>query len=310
MDQMFYRGLLDALTDGVYFVDLHRRVTYWNKAAERISGYAAAEVMGKSCADDILKHVDEDCRHLCVEGCPLAETMKHGTIQEISVFLHHKYGHRVPVFVRASPMRDKAGKIIGAVEVFSENSETLSLLKEMEILRKEVLTDKLTEVGNRRYAGIIMEKLENSFDQDKVVYGVLFVDIDHFKRVNDTWGHHVGDKVLRMVAQSLSSTLRPLDAVCRWGGEEFVILVSNTDADGLAAQAERLRTLVEQSWVDHEGEQIRVTVSFGGALVREGEDSVAVTVRADRQLYLSKDAGRNCIYIEGVKTSSGKGEPD
>lgn len=306
MDRDFYKEILESLSDGVYFTDLNRRITYWNTAAERLSGYSAAETLGKSCADDILRHVDADGNHLCVSGCPLAATIKDGKVREASVFLHHKFGHRVPVFVRASPMRGADGEITGAVEVFTDNSKNINMLHEMEELRKEVLTDQMTQVGNRRYAHIMMERLEQSFHAEKVPFGVLFIDVDHFKRVNDTWGHDVGDVVLQMVAKTLTAALRPLDVVCRWGGEEFVILVPNISSAALPGLAERIRMLVEQSWLTRGQERISVTASFGGAISRDGEDSASVVARADKQAYRSKESGRNCVHIDGVKTSSGK----
>lgn len=306
MDRDFYKEILESLSDGVYFTDLNRKITYWNKAAERLSGYSAAETLGKSCADNILRHVDADGNHLCVSGCPLAATIEDGKVRETSVFLHHKFGHRVPVFVRASPMRDADGEISGAVEVFTDNSKNINMLHEMEELRKEVLTDQLTQVGNRRYAHIMMERLEQSFQTEKVSFGVLFIDVDHFKRVNDTWGHDVGDVVLQMVAKTLTAALRPLDVVCRWGGEEFVILVPNISSAALPGLAERIRMLVEQSWATQGQERISVTASFGGAISLDGEDAASVVARADKQVYLSKDSGRNCVHIDGVKTSSGK----
>ncbi|BDQ37627.1 diguanylate cyclase [Pseudodesulfovibrio nedwellii] len=301
MEDGFYKGLLDSLSEGVYFLDLDRNVTYWNKAAERLSGYSAKEMIGKSCSDHVLRHVDCNGTELCLNGCPMLATMQEGKEQEASVFMHHKFGHRVPVLVRASPMRDSTGKIVGAVEIFSDNGENLDILKEIEELRKEILTDQLTGIGNRRYADISMERLDQTMQENSVPFGVLFVDIDHFKNVNDTWGHHVGDMVLAMVAQTLRSVLRPLDVACRWGGEEFVIFIANTTIEKMAVIAERLRMLIEHSWVEQEDDRIKVTASIGGALSANGERAESVVEKADNQLYLSKESGRNCTHINDVK---------
>lgn len=305
MNREFYKEVLESLTDGVYFVDGNRIITFWNKAAERISGYTAEEVVGKSCADNVLRHVDDDGNHLCVQGCPLQSVMQDGKIRETNVYMHHKFGHRVPVFVRASPMFDDLGQIVGAVEVFADNSQSMNMLQEMEALRKEVLTDQLTNVGNRRYADVMLDRLEVSMKEHGVSFSVLFVDIDHFKHVNDTWGHHVGDQVLTMTAQTLSAALRPLDTICRWGGEEFVIMIPNVDDKGLCVIAERIRMLLQESWIEHGEELIRVTASFGGAVSTPEESAIAVVDRADKQVYLSKESGRNCVHIGGEKVSSG-----
>ncbi|HEY6837725.1 MAG TPA: PAS domain S-box protein, partial [Geobacteraceae bacterium] len=124
--QLFFRKLLDNLYDGVYFVDRDRLITYWNKGAERISGYTAEEVMGKSCKDSLLVHMDDKGTILCLAGCPLAATMEDRKERRAEVYLHHKDGHRVPVVVRVAPIPDRAGKIIGAVEIFSENSTRMA----------------------------------------------------------------------------------------------------------------------------------------------------------------------------------------
>jgi diguanylate cyclase (GGDEF)-like protein len=203
----------------------------------------------------------------------------------------------VPVVVRASPLHDTAGKITGAIEVFTANTKRNDLLAEMEKIRKEALTDELTGIGNRKYGEVTLKQLAEGTNQGKA-YGILFVDIDHFKHVNDTWGHHVGDRVLRMVAQTLAHGLREYDALCRWGGEEFVLILPNVTAETLAIAGERFRMLVERSWVDFEAEQIFVTVSLGGAISRIGEAPVAAVERADANLYCSKKGGRNCVSVE------------
>lgn len=298
MNQMFYQTLLNSVTDGIYFVDANRRITYWNKAAERLSGYTASEVMGKTCSKNLLRHEDENGDSLCDKGCPLTATLFDGEERHINIYMRHKLGHRIPITVQATPMLDSNGNIIGAVEVFAENSESLNIRREMELLRKEVLTDELTGIGNRRYAEITMRNLDHAMEQNLAPFGVLFIDIDDFKSVNDTYGHYIGDQVLRMVAQTLMKSLRFLDVICRWGGEEFVVFVPNTTIENLTIMAERLRRLVERSWIMHKKQKISVTASFGGAMSRPNEYSLAVIARADKQLYRCKNAGRNRTVID------------
>ncbi|MFV0422239.1 GGDEF domain-containing protein [Oleidesulfovibrio sp.] len=296
--------LLNALADGVYFVTPDLKISNWNKSAERISGYAKHEVLGSGCSDNFLRHVDDNGTLLCVEGCPLAATLSDGEPREARVYLHHKLGYRVPVLVRTAALRDEQGQIVGAAEVFSNDGRHIDILREMEVLRKEVLTDPLTEVGNRRFADITLERLEEGMAEGGMPFGVIFADIDHFKVVNDRWGHCTGDVVLKMVAKTLQAALRPFDVACRWGGEEFVMLITNTTERSLVIIAERLRKLVEQSWVQHRGENIQVTISVGAAIADKGELANAVVERADSQMYLSKGAGRNCVFFDGCKVGT------
>jgi diguanylate cyclase (GGDEF)-like protein/PAS domain S-box-containing protein len=295
----FHRILLDNLYDGVYFTDLQRTITYWNKGAERISGFPGDEVVGQRCMDKVLMHVDEEGNVLCNTACPLAKTLADGCLRECQVYLHHKDGHRVPVLTRVAPIRDPEGTIVGAVEIFSDNTEMLVARQKADHLRKLALSDDLTGVGNRRYLEMALESRLDELRRYGWDFGILFVDVDHFKRVNDTYGHEAGDAVLRMVARTLAHNLRASDTVARWGGEEFVVLVLHADLDGLEQTASRLRALVERSSLGRGNASIHVTVSIGGTLARDGDSLASLVARADRLMYRSKSVGRNCITLDG-----------
>ena len=109
------QAVMDNLYDGVYYVDLGRRIHYWNRGAERLTGYADADVIGQFCFDNILNHVDGSGTTLCRSFCPLAATMRDGGPREAEVFLRHRKGHRVPVQVRTTPVRSRDGTVIGGV---------------------------------------------------------------------------------------------------------------------------------------------------------------------------------------------------
>ena len=147
-----YRTVLDQLYDGVYFVDPDRRIAYWNQSAETITGFSAAEVVGHKCADNILMHVDANGNNLCQGSCPLAQSLADGTPRAAEVYLHHKDGHRVPVHVRITTLRDSTGRVFGAAETFSENSTRLADLERISRLEQLAYLDALTELANRRFA--------------------------------------------------------------------------------------------------------------------------------------------------------------
>ncbi len=304
MNEKFYKQIFDSITDGIYYLNKSGTITYWNTGAERISGYGASEVLGKGCKDNLLRHVDENGVDLCTNGCPLEATMTDGIIREATVFMHHKMGHRLLINVKSFPLTDASGKINGAAEVFTEIRKSNDLAHELELLRKEVMTDPLTGMANRRCLDVTAIHFEESIRNNKLKFGVLFIDIDHFKKVNDRHGHKLGDQVLSMVAKTVSSALRPPEIASRWGGEEFVVLAPGIDEKGLAVLAERLRKLIELSWIDTILGKLSVTASFGGTMVRPDETICSAIHRADSQLYLSKQAGRNCIHIDGEKYGS------
>ena len=294
-DGDFYKDILDHIGDGVYFVDKARRVTYWNRGAERISGYSEDQVLGHLCADGLLVHVDENGTKLCERGCPLAATMSDGQVREAHVYLRHAKGHREPVFVRAMPMYDKRGRLNGAVETFSDNSSLLAALKRVKEVSAAVIRDPLTGVGNRRHLELRIESCLAECQKLKTCAGVLLADVDHFQEVNEKYGHAVGDEALKMVANTLKSSLRSWDSLGRWSGGEFMALVLEVDRRQLLATAEKLRMLVANSHLSVGPEQVQVTVSVGATLTRPGDTRQTLVERVETLLGQSKAEGRNRV---------------
>ena len=217
-DDTPYKSCLDNLYDGVYFLDPNRKITYWNKAAERLTGYRADEVLGTCCKDNVLMHVDAGGICLCDRSCPAAETLADGQLRQADVFLHHKDGHRIPVSVRVAPIHGTNNEIMGAIQIFSDDSPKAAMAQRIEELRKLALYDPLTGLGNRRYGEMFLQTRFEEMRRYDWPFGIFFIDIDHFKRVNDVHGHDVGDKVLAMVAKTLAANVRSFDVVTRWGG--------------------------------------------------------------------------------------------
>ncbi len=297
LDQSSYQRILDSLHDGLYFVDRDRKITYWNKAAERISGFAAEEVVGYSCADNILTHVDADGNCLCLGRCPLVATMEDGQPREAVVYLHHRDGHRIPVSVRSSVLTDERGEVIGAVELFTDLSGLGVHELRVRELEKLALLDSLTQLANRSYLERQLQGLIEETRRLGLSFGLLFIDIDNFKNFNDTFGHSVGDEIMRSVARTFISNSRPFDLYGRWGGEEFIALIKGCMPDSLVAIGNRVRQLVAQTYIVEQGEELRVTISLGATMYRSGESMKSLIHRADHLMYASKRKGRNLLTL-------------
>ncbi len=169
---------------------------------------------------------------------------------------------------------------------------------QIEQLRKLAMLDPLTSLPNRRYLQSRMEGMHQEFLKSGIPWGVLFFDIDRFKRVNDTYGHDIGDRVLTMVSKTLSLAAGPFDTIARWGGEEFAGIFPNVTLESLEKTAERLRMLVEHSWTEEEELHINVTISIGGTVATPEETPEETVRRADKLMYRSKEEGRNRCTLE------------
>lgn len=298
MQDDLYRTILETVEDGVYFVDRDRRITFWNAGAETITGYSAQDVLQHSCSEGILRHVSEGGDQLCLHGCPLSGVMSDGRSRAASVYLHHKNGHRVPVTVKARPIYDEHGVIVGSVEIFTRRKATRFADITDRERQEDAFIDPLTDLGNRRYGEAHLAPMMAAVAAGASTLGLVFMDVDLFKQVNDTRGHQVGDAVLRMVAQTLANGLRTTDMVVRWGGEEFLAALPGVKPSALLATAERLRMLAEHSWLQVDDEQVSVTISAGAVMVGEDESLEDALERADRLMYVSKRAGRNQVTGE------------
>ncbi len=293
------RSIVDSINHGLYFVEPDRTIRSWNRGAEKISGYEAKDIVGHRCFDNILAHVDGRGVSLCHSSCPLAASMKDGEAREMTIWLRHKEGFRKPVRVRTAAVRDKDGNIIGGVESFTDASELEMSAEEAERARREALTDGLTGLPNRRmFDAALAGRLEN-MARYGWGFGLLIADIDHFKVVNDKYGHPAGDAALVMVARTLLGAVRAGDMVARWGGEEFAVLVEASDASGLHETAERIRTLIAESEVRHEDRRLSLRVSVGGSLARQGDSAESLFTRADQAMYAAKHEGRNRTALVG-----------
>ncbi|HNT33863.1 MAG TPA: sensor domain-containing diguanylate cyclase [bacterium] len=295
MNDSFYRMLMDNLSEGIYFVDTERKITYWNHGAERLTGFLSDEVKGKLCRSNILMHVDNNGLSLCRSCCPAALTLNDGQPREIEAYLHHKEGHRVPVLMRLSPIRNDVGEITGVMEVFSDNTVNLSARDQIEKLQVMALLDPLTEVGNRRFAEVCISARLNELNRYGWKFGLLFIDVDGFRSTCEKYGHDISNRLLRMIARTIRNRLRCFDDVARWGEDEFVAAVSNVDSESLSIVANTLRRLIEESGLIVETGLIQLTASIGATLA-ESVDSVGLLVERSEQLIKqAKTDGRNRI---------------
>jgi len=298
LDNKFYKTILDNMYDGVYVLDKDKKIIFWNKAAEKITGYPEGEVLGALCSQSIFSNITSRNNQACFGLFPVIRALSDGKIHEEELYLNHKDGRRIPVYSRAVPVKNKKGQISGAMEVFIDKSVQMSTLFKIAELEALTLIDPLTRAGNRKYTENIIGTRLNELERYKWPFGVLFIDFDDFKKINDMYTHDTGDKMLQVAAKIMLSNCRLSDFVGRYGGDEFIVVVVNVDKVKLKLIANRFRILIERLRFKAGEQDIPVTASIGATLAKIGDTKEELIRRADTLMYKSKLAGKNTVTTD------------
>ncbi len=299
--------IVNHVADGVYVVDMNRRIGLWNKAAERITGFTAKEVEGRGCADSVLTHTDCAGKSLCKGLCPVASTLADGKARQAVVNLHHKSGHRIPVHIDVSPVRNEQGQIIGAVETFRECSDVIAMRSAIEHLKHWGCIDVQSGLAARRIVEGRLAERQQEMQRYGWAFGILVIEIDMFKEVRARFGDDGLTAAIRMAGMCVSNSLRSLDTVGRWDDETFLAIVANTTATELAVIAERVRTMVDTAYKVSGDSEIHVTVSIGAAAADPRDNVASLLLKAQKCLYTSRTQGRNRVTIHGLQPEKADG---
>ncbi len=294
--------ILDLLLDAVCVVDADGRFTYVNGACETIFGYTRAELIGKPMIDLVLPDDRErtlEAAARVMEGTPSLHfenryRRKDGQIVELAwtASWSESLGVRIGV-ARDMTERKRADEALACAKAQIEQSNR-ALQEANERLQRLATTDHLTGVDNRwsfeKQGEIEISRAARYAEHLSLV---LF-DIDHFKAVNDRFGHLVGDQVIVEIGTRVRRNLRKVDVLARWGGEEFAVLLPNCGLSGAATLAEKLRAMIAEAAFAGVG---TVTSSFGAAEWTTHESLDQCLKRADDALYAAKAAGRNAVCV-------------
>lgn len=283
----------NAAQDAIIMIGPDDTAMFWNPAAERMFGHSAQDVGSTSLHALLTPERDRQralqaMQHFAKTGeGPIVDTLA-------EMVALKKDGTEFPVEISVSRLRLRHGW--GAVASVRDITERKEFEEKLHVL---ATTDPLTGLLNRREFLDTAEREIRRAKRHQQGLALLMLDVDHFKFVNDSYGHEAGDKVLQHLAQVCLETLRAEDACARIGGEEFAMVVTETDRDGALRAAERLRRGIEQSQVRHDGKAISITVSIGVALAFEHDASTvpALLNQADAALYRAKARGRNCVEL-------------
>jgi diguanylate cyclase (GGDEF)-like protein/PAS domain S-box-containing protein len=281
---------LNSIGDAVISTDVAGNITFLNRVAESMTGWSLQEASDQPLPE-VLRIVDGDSREPALD--PLAMAIRDNKIVGLSAncVLIRRDGHECAIEDTAAPIRDRHGRVTGAVIVFRDVSAARAMSLKMSYLAQH---DFLTELPNRMLLNDRLTQAIAAARRHRASVAVLFVDVDHFKRVNDSLGHTIGDQLLKSVARRLVTCVRTSDTVSRHGGDEFVVLLSEVArAEDAALSADKiLAALRAPHRIEHR--DLRITVSVGiGVYPDDGTDAETLLKHADRALLHAKSHGRN-----------------
>ncbi len=299
--------IMEGMGDGVIVITRDYMIFQANSAAAASLGMEKSELVGRPCYE-VLHRRQTPCEEPHVT-CPLERVFKRG---ESNVKVLHTHfdceGNEHHVEITASAVKDSRGETFAMVESWRDimenktDDELVKLVKRLNEaqthLRHMAVTDELTGLRNRRF---IVERLEEEFQRSKRSgrpLGLIMLDIDHFKQINDAHGHIFGDVVLRVIATRIKSILRKHDLVGRVGGEEFLVVCPDSSLEDTVVVAERIRNIINGEEIGDGVDQVRVALSAGVTMLdAKDESSDKVFSRADTALYKAKEEGRNRVVV-------------
>jgi diguanylate cyclase (GGDEF)-like protein/PAS domain S-box-containing protein len=285
------RAMSEASQDGLVMLDDQGLVAFWNRAAERMFGYSREEALGRRLHELVTLPEDLDKAKAGFPGFTArGEGAVVGVLNEFTA--RRRDGATFPVELSVSAFRLRGRWwAVGTARDITDRKLVEAQLREM------ATTDGLTGIFNRRrFMELADDELGRAHRYGRPVSLIMF-DVDHFKKVNDTRGHAAGDKVLRALTAMARETLRGADILGRIGGEEFAVLLPETDLPAATRAAERLRRAAESMNLVADGEAFGITVSLGVALLQEDEILEDFLKRTDQALYKAKQGGRNRVEV-------------
>jgi diguanylate cyclase (GGDEF)-like protein/PAS domain S-box-containing protein len=288
-DQERFRAIFDNIRGcAICTVDFKGRVEGWNRSLNRLGGWEPADLSDRPIGALFSRGGDGQLDY----GGLLEQANRCGSA-EAEGWAVRKDGTRFWGHVVGTVLPDQDGGPSGYVVVTRDLSDRKAMEDRLVRLAS---TDPLTGASNRRAGETKLDEEYSRWRRYQRHFTLLIMDCDHFKSVNDTWGHDVGDAVLISLVRRCRDGLRKSDAIIRWGGEEFLLLLPETRCEEAAIIADRLRSSIEATQIQHDGHGVSVTVSIGVAEVGQSDASVQELIsRADRALYLAKSNGRNRV---------------
>jgi len=289
-----YLYLLESLYDGFSIVDSDQQFILWNTGIEKLLGQTATQMLGRTWTSHVLACADENGNPLSDQDYPIQRVINSGEASSTIFQIQRADKRWIKVELQSVPLLDDQNRFHGVANIYRDLSRSSRRLREYQDLKAAASRDSLTSVANRGELETQLARMLSEYDETKNTksFSVIFIDVDFFKNINDTYGHVVGDQVLVDLVKLLQHETYSGELVGRYGGEEFLILCPETEISLAFKRAERLRKAIPESEIGGSAEY-HITASFGVTEVEPGDSVESILRRVDKALYLAKENGRN-----------------
>ena len=301
----FEKMLVDNMHDGVMFVDARSKILLWNTGVERLTGVSSNAARGRTFLPSLLDMHNSHQGTIPDEDCPVARGIVSGVQSIGRVQIMGRQGRHVAVDLHTIPVRRSDGVMQGATVLLHDASSESSLEEKCQALHAQVAKDPLTQVANRAEFDRMLINFIAAHQESNLPCSLIMSDIDHFKLINDTFGHQAGDAAIITFASLLKAMCRSGDLVARYGGEEFAILCADCTNASAARKAEHIRKSLSELEHSYLGKK-SITASFGVTELQPGDTPETMLRRSDRALLQAKDQGRNQVVQLGGGMSEEK----
>lgn len=305
-----FRSLIEHSTDAITLIDKNGKVLYESPYTYLLTGYTSEERLGRSGfglihPDDLPKIKAVFDKVLAsagtVEKAQFRSVKKDGTVwwtEGTAINLLHEPSVQA-IVVNYRNITDGKNAEQALKDMNDQLNTRVAEIEELQIeLQQQALRDPLTGLYNRRHLADALEREMARVLREKISMSVIVMDIDHFKRINDNHGHQIGDLFLKTIADLIAGHCRTSDTACRYGGEEFLLVLPGTPLNTAADRAEELRKGCSEIRIQHENKDLKITMSLGVASYPEhGKKAEEIVIKADKALYHSKHRGRNRVSI-------------
>ena len=281
-DPLIYRDILDGLHIGVSVVDLRKKIMFWSDGAEQITGYARIDVLGHSCAENILLHCNQDGCEMCAGKCPVANALHGARPVEAMGFIHHRSGHWIPVQTCAIPLRDEHGSIIGIIQTFESEFSVNGPNPNDRSMKERGCLDFTTELPNHAMMQSHLRECVGTFAELQIPFSVVCIEVHALDKFQARYGLEAATSILRGLARTLRNSVWPSDFVGRWSDHSFMVILTGCDAEALQTVTDRMRRMAASATIKWWGEDLSVAISVRGTSALSGDSVETLLLRAQQ----------------------------